>query len=255
MIRTAELIAFNENSLTGLVRRAANQLASATTAAEILEARDSASVAYDASKKAARLARAKGAHDELIAKAHRTQADALEIEAGAKRRLADEYDAAQERGEIGKHGGHKQVSDGETWKATEVIPPKDIHEARIIRDAENAQPGIVRRALDARLAQGQEPNKAALRDAVVEAARIGMRGGGAEQSRRNPLYKAPTGASAAWTHVYGQCRALAEWGTDANLLLALHGRAERLDDQSSNIAAIQKAHAILTQLLEDINAQ
>lgn len=30
---------------------------------------------------------------------HRTQADALEIEARAKRRLADEYDAAQEHGE------------------------------------------------------------------------------------------------------------------------------------------------------------
>jgi hypothetical protein len=28
------------------------------------------------------------------------QADALEIGAGAKRRLADEYDAAQERGEV-----------------------------------------------------------------------------------------------------------------------------------------------------------
>ena len=31
-----------------------------------------------------------------IAAAHRAQADALEIEAGAKRRLADEYDAAQD---------------------------------------------------------------------------------------------------------------------------------------------------------------
>ena len=30
----------------------------------------------------------------------RAQADALEIEAGAKRRLAVEYDAAQERGEV-----------------------------------------------------------------------------------------------------------------------------------------------------------
>ncbi len=35
---------------------------------------------------------------------HRAQADALEIEAGAKRRLADEYDAAQERGEILANG-------------------------------------------------------------------------------------------------------------------------------------------------------
>ena len=53
-------------------------------AAEVLEARDSASIIYDAAKKAARMAKAKGAHDELIVKAHRAQADALEIEAAAK---------------------------------------------------------------------------------------------------------------------------------------------------------------------------
>jgi hypothetical protein len=36
--------------------------------------------------------------------AQRMQADALEIETAAKRRLADEYDAAQERGEVARHG-------------------------------------------------------------------------------------------------------------------------------------------------------
>jgi hypothetical protein len=36
--------------------------------------------------------------------AKRAQADALLIESEAKRRLADEYDAAQERGEIAKQG-------------------------------------------------------------------------------------------------------------------------------------------------------
>ena len=61
-------------TLPSLVQKAASQLASATSAAEVLEARDTASVAYDAAKSAARLARAKGAHDELIAKAHRAQA-------------------------------------------------------------------------------------------------------------------------------------------------------------------------------------
>jgi hypothetical protein len=35
----------------------------------------------------------------LLAAGHRAQADALEIMAGAKHRLADEYDAAQDRGE------------------------------------------------------------------------------------------------------------------------------------------------------------
>jgi hypothetical protein len=42
----------------------------------------------------------KKTHDEVIAAAHRAQADALEIQAAAQRRLADEYDAAQDRGEV-----------------------------------------------------------------------------------------------------------------------------------------------------------
>ena len=43
----------------------------------------------------------------LIAAAHRAQADAVEIAAQAKRRLADEYDAPQERGEVQRHGGDR----------------------------------------------------------------------------------------------------------------------------------------------------
>lgn len=153
-------------SLPGLVQRAASQLASATSAAEVLEARDTASVAYTAAKAAARLAKAKGAHDELIAKAHRAQADALEIEAMAKRRLADEYDAAQERGEVRGHG-ERRVSNAETVGFAEVgLTAKDIHEAREIRDAEEARPGIVRETLDAALEAGEEPTKAAVRRAV-----------------------------------------------------------------------------------------
>ncbi|TAM96707.1 MAG: hypothetical protein EPN45_20350, partial [Rhizobiaceae bacterium] len=80
-------------------------LESATSAAEVLEAKEQASLVYDAAKRAARLAKAKGAHDELIAKIHRTQADALELEALAKRRLADEYDAARKDEEVAGHGG------------------------------------------------------------------------------------------------------------------------------------------------------
>jgi hypothetical protein len=48
----------------------------------------------------------KDAHDDLLVKVYRAQADALIIESQAKSRLADEYDAAQERGEISKQGAH-----------------------------------------------------------------------------------------------------------------------------------------------------
>jgi len=160
------LPAISSQSLPSLVRQAASQLASATSAAEVLEARDKASVAYDAAKKAARLAKAKGAHDELIAKAHRAQADALEIEAMAKRRLADEYDAAQERGEVARIGDNLPNVPNGNSKPTAAdigIPRKEIHEARQIRDAEEADPGVVRRTLNTLIEAGEEPTKAAVR--------------------------------------------------------------------------------------------
>ena len=43
---------------------------------------------------------------------------------------------------------------------------KDIHDARFIRDAEAAEPGLVRRTLDERLERGEEPTRAALRRAA-----------------------------------------------------------------------------------------
>lgn len=154
-------------TLPALVQRAASQLASATSAAEVLQAHDTAGVEYTVAKAAARLAKAKGAHDELIAKCHRAQADALEIEAAAKRRLADEYDAAQERGEVRKAGGD-QTSEREECSANDLgLTHKFIHEARQIRDAEEASPGVVRRVLDDALSAGEEPTKAAVRRAVV----------------------------------------------------------------------------------------
>jgi hypothetical protein len=96
----------------------------------------------------------------------------------AKRRLADEYDAAQELGEISGHGGARKIKFPE--QKLESAPnfedvgltPKQIHEARLIRDAEEASPGIVRETLDQKLSAGEEPTKAALREAVIEAGRV-----------------------------------------------------------------------------------
>lgn len=162
-------------SLPGLIDRAAAALTGARSAAEVLEAREMAALAYDAAKRAARIGKAKKAHDSLIAAAHRAQADAHEIQALASRRLADEYDAAQERGEIGQSGSRTDL----VPNGNEVAPSaadiglsrKDIHEARLIRDAEQADPGIVRRALDEALAAGEEPTRAKVRRAVLQTAR------------------------------------------------------------------------------------
>lgn len=157
-------------ALTVLVDRAAKTLAGARSAAEVLDARDKASVAYDAAKNAARFGKKKRAADDLIKMAYRVQADALDIEAGAKRRLADEYDAAQDRNEIRKNG-ERSFSSPEKVSGPKVLPPKELHEARLIRDAERADPGIVRRTVDAALEAGEEPTRAKVRRAVLGAAR------------------------------------------------------------------------------------
>lgn len=154
-------------ALTTLVDRAVVALSSARTSAEVLEARDLAGVAYDVAKATARFASAKGAYDSLLAAAHRAQADALEIEVGAKRRIADEYDAAQERGEV-KSVGNPNYSQAEKLpSASEIgLTPKEIHEARTIRDAEEADPGIVRRVVEEAIASNQEPTRAKVMRAV-----------------------------------------------------------------------------------------
>ncbi|SLN77196.1 MULTISPECIES: hypothetical protein [Roseobacteraceae] len=246
--------------LPSLIERAASMLSGAKTAAEVLEAREVAGLAYDVAKRAARLQRAKSAHDDLVAAAHRAQAHALEIEARAKRRLADEYDAAQARGEVAGHGGGRnfKVANGnvETTTADLGLRRDQIHEARQLRDAEAVDPGIVRRTLDERLEHGEEPSRAALRKMVVDAAMRGMRPQ-RRASRRNPLYVAPTPEQAAWRHVTGVFRAFAEWASDENLALARKGMREAGDTPFHDLdaRAIAQGSAAFTTIKEWFDAR
>lgn len=70
------------------------------------------------------------------------QADGLEIEAAAKRRLADEYDAAQERGEVATDGRPKTLPDQKGFSPPTTkqvgLTYKEVHDARQFRDAERA---------------------------------------------------------------------------------------------------------------------
>src|SRR5260370_18108835 len=99
---------------------------------------------------APRIGKAKGPHDTVVAAIRRAQADALEIEAGAKRRLADEYDAAQERGEVANNGGDRsRIPIQKSATAAEIgLTHKQIHEAPTVRDAENNDARLSRRPLD-----------------------------------------------------------------------------------------------------------
>ena len=243
------------SDLPGLIDRAASMLAGAKSAAEVLEAREYAGLAYDAAKRASRLSRAKSAHDDLIAAAHRAQADALEIEAAAKRRLADEYDAAQARGEVAGLGTNQHREEGVVVSNTLGLRRDQIHDARLIRDAEQADPGIVRRTLNERLERGEEPNRAALRKMVVDAAMRGMRPE-RKPSRRNPLYVPPTAEQAAWQHVTGTFRAFAEWATDDALALAREGMNEAQGGQFHHldVAAIAAGSEAFTKIKEWFDA-
>lgn len=89
--------------------------------------------------------------DSLVAATSRAMAEALVIESLCKRRLADEYDAAQERGEIQRPSGDRvsiipDENNALTSPVAEIgLTSKDVFEARQIRDAEQAEPGIVRK--------------------------------------------------------------------------------------------------------------
>lgn len=241
--------------LPSLIERAARMLAGAKTAAEVLEAREAAGLAYDVAKRTARLRSAKVAHDDLVAAAHRAQADALEIEAAAKRRLADEYDAAQERGEIAQMGSNQHRDEGVAVSNTLGLRRDQIHEARRLRDAEAADPGIVRRTLDDRLTRGEEPTRTALRKMVTDAAMRGLRPQRAA-SRRNPLHVPPTPEQAAWQHVTGTFRSFAEWATEANLSLARDGMREASDAPFHQLdaKAIAEGSAAFTTIKEWFDA-
>jgi hypothetical protein len=162
-----DLALAQRETLPRLIAQAAAALAKATTAAEVLEARDRAALAYTAAKECARIAKAKQAHDEIIAACHKAQADALLIEARTKCRLAVEYDAAQGRNEIRGPGQPRKSiipNENNTFGPGDIgLTPKQVYEARQIRDAEKADPGIVEKTL----ASG-DPTRARLRRAVDE---------------------------------------------------------------------------------------
>lgn len=158
-----------QDTLPALIDKASAALANARTSAEVLEARDMARVAYDAAKSAARIVKAKQAHDSLIAEVHRAQAHSLAIRARAEMRLAEEYDAAQERGEVATVGQRPNVVDDNVSTAAQIGLRRDeIHEARRLRDAERDDPGLIQRTIDRMVERGEEPTRAALRREVVE---------------------------------------------------------------------------------------
>ncbi|MEY9098869.1 hypothetical protein ABIA24_001778 [Sinorhizobium fredii] len=133
---------------------------------DVIAARMLASVAYDQAKLAAQYGERFKAAEKLVGKARQLQGDALLIEARAKIQLAREWDAATEAGQTLK-GRPKSVPNENAFTAADAgLSRKEIHEARKLAAAEARAPGIVERAIQARLEAGLEPSKANLRAAV-----------------------------------------------------------------------------------------
>ncbi len=152
---------------------------------DIINARIVASVAYNQAKTAAQFAEQIGATEKLVAKARRMQADALLIEARAKILIADKWDEAQAAGEAATRGRPKNLPDGKVFSVDDAgLSYKEIHEARKLAAAEHREPGIVERAIQARLSAGLEPTKANLRAAVGTASAT-------KEERGANLYETP----------------------------------------------------------------
>ncbi|MBB3315134.1 hypothetical protein FHT77_000976 [Rhizobium sp. BK181] len=151
---------------------------------DAVAARILASGAYDQAKAGAQFAARVGAKDRLVQKARRLQAEALLIEARAKILLAQEWDRAVADGKTLK-GRPKSVPDENAFTAEEAgLTRKEIHEARRLAEAERKAPGLVERAIQARVDAGLEPSRANLKAAVGTATAT-------KEERGHNLYETP----------------------------------------------------------------
>lgn len=153
--------------LPAMIQSAAARLAAAESPAQVLVAKEEAGFAYDAAKRAARLAKAMDAHAEIMTVARRAQADALEIEALAEVRIADEVDRGQADGIFCSRG---------RWSKANGLKPvhhlglsrKDVFDARQLRSLIAKRPAALKTALQDIIDNGYEPTRAILRRTLRE---------------------------------------------------------------------------------------
>ena len=238
-------------SIPALIDRAAQALASARSSGEVLEAREFARAAYDAARLAGRIGRAKAAHDQVIAAVYRAQADAAVIEALAKVRLADEYDAAQDRGEVARQG-NSNLGASKVCTVSDIgLRSDEIHEARKLRDAEAEAPGAIKAAADAVVARGDEPTKSAIKREVIGRAHKTSGGPGADNSGISDGVP-PGGPEQADKHAELR-RELSKLTTDA-LIDDIIGLRLDLDDESAKRRKAERERDVYKSQLDDMIA-
>ncbi|MCA1776104.1 MAG: hypothetical protein LC676_10980 [Loktanella sp.] len=160
-----------DRTIMTLVDEARASLEVARTSGEVLEARDKARVAYDAAKSAIRIAKARKASLTVVHQAHEFQGQALHLRCRAEMRFAEEYNAAQDRGEVatGNRTLDFSVGDGDAKPATAAdlgVRRDEMHEARQLSEAEAEAPGFVEETVNSMVAAGEEPTRAKVMKAV-----------------------------------------------------------------------------------------
>ncbi|MDM9619096.1 hypothetical protein [Rhizobium sp. S96] len=148
---------------------------------------------YEQAKAAVTYAIRVKASRELVEKARRMQAEALKIESLCYVAMADAVDEAQAKGEISKGGRPKTVIAENSFTLDEVgVDRQQLHVARQLRNAVRAEPEFIERVVEARLAEGLEPNRTVLKKEAGHA--IGTKSATKEE-RGDQLYETPAEAT------------------------------------------------------------
>jgi len=151
------------------------------------------SVAYDQAKAVAGSAERVKTSRDLVDKARRMQAEALKIESLCYVAMADAVDDAQAKGELSRGGRPKTVSSENSFTLDEIgVDRQQLHAARSLRSAIEAEPGFVDRVVEVRLSEGLEPSRAALKNAARHA--IGTKTATKEE-KGDQLYETPIEAT------------------------------------------------------------
>nr|CAD6412858.1 SAM-dependent methyltransferase [Rhizobium sp. Q54] len=170
--------------LVAVVERARSLL----DAGDVERALKLSAVAYDQAKAAAGSAERMKASRDLIDKARRMQADALKIESMCYVAMADAVDEAQARGELSRGRPEKVQSEDHFTLEDVGVDKRRLHEARKLRNAVRAEPKFVERIVEARLSEGLEPSRAALKKAAGHA--VGTKTA-TKDERGDDLYETP----------------------------------------------------------------
>lgn len=127
-----------------------------------------ASGGYDMAKALAQFARRAKAL-AWVDKSRRMQGDALLIEMLSKMQISREWDIAQGTGEASKGGRPKKktVENGDGFTSAQAGLTRDeIAEGRKLLAAEAREPGLVEKAIAARIEAGLEPSRRAVKHAI-----------------------------------------------------------------------------------------